>query len=166
MNIRKIGDGYGANIVRMYENYENNIPTTISMYQWWTLRKSGAPWCHCFAQFIHWPFGDFPEGKPHPKRAIVLKIHSMLNLSNNQICKNVLSYSGIPIANVPDPARAMQIPISWCLQYSTIHGMMVEVRKQMMSHWAKTHKISHFCRLQAHHWAIKRSIIHFLRLSC
>jgi hypothetical protein len=33
MNIRKIGDGYGANIVRMYENYENNIPTTISMYQ-------------------------------------------------------------------------------------------------------------------------------------
>ena len=28
------------------------------MYQRWTLGKSGAPWCHCFAQFIHWPFGD------------------------------------------------------------------------------------------------------------
>jgi len=107
MNIRKIGDEYGANIVRMYENFENNIPTTISMYQRWTLGKSGAPWCHCFAQFIHWPFGDFPEGKPHPKRAIVLKIRSMLNLSTNQICTYLLSYSGIPIPNAPDPARAM-----------------------------------------------------------
>lgn len=31
MNIWKMGDEYGANIV-MYENYENHIPTTISMY--------------------------------------------------------------------------------------------------------------------------------------
>ena len=80
MNIRKIGDEYGANIVRMHENYENNIPTTSNYYIHVSVMEIGkirsslvSLCCAVYSLAVCWQLGDFPKGSRTPKGPLYWK---------------------------------------------------------------------------------------------